>query len=179
MFATYRQIAEAIVGPDLAEKWARECLPTLASKPGFPPIDAFHGGRPVWLVVRFYREYLRMPEDRANGVVPVWVADEAGVKAGYIPKTVSLKQFADQPDILAARCAILQAEMLLWRSGRRNDPMAFDGTVKSLSSIYQRHELSPFRKLKPSTKKTDISFLAVLEAADSFADARIKGRESN
>ncbi|KQZ20309.1 hypothetical protein ASD50_21700 [Mesorhizobium sp. Root552] len=58
MFATDQQIAEAIVGKDMAEKWMRERLPTLASKPGFPPIDAFHGGRPVKLVARFYDEYL-------------------------------------------------------------------------------------------------------------------------
>lgn len=58
LFATDRQIAEAIVGKDAAEKWMRERLPTLASKPGFPPIDAFHGGRPVKLVVRFYDDYL-------------------------------------------------------------------------------------------------------------------------
>lgn len=58
MFASDQQIAEAIVGKDAAEKWIRERLPTLASKPGFPPIDAFHGGRPVKLVARFYDEYL-------------------------------------------------------------------------------------------------------------------------
>lgn len=58
MFASDKQIAEAVVGKDAAEKWLRERLPTLASKPGFPPIDAFHGGRPVKLVIRFYDEYL-------------------------------------------------------------------------------------------------------------------------
>lgn len=58
VFATDQQIAEAIVGKDKAEKWMKERLPTLASKPGFPPIDPFHGGRPVKLVARFYDEYL-------------------------------------------------------------------------------------------------------------------------
>lgn len=58
MFASDQQIAEAIVGKDAAKKWLDERLPTLASKPGFPPIDAFHGGRPVKLVARFYDEYL-------------------------------------------------------------------------------------------------------------------------
>lgn len=58
MFASDRQIAEAIVGRDQAEKWMRERLPTLATKPGFPPIDDFHGGRPVKLVIRFYDDYL-------------------------------------------------------------------------------------------------------------------------
>lgn len=58
IFATDLQIAEAIVGKHSAEKWLRERLPTLASKPGFPPIDDFHGGRPVKLVMKFYDAYL-------------------------------------------------------------------------------------------------------------------------
>jgi hypothetical protein len=58
MFASDRQIAEAIVGKEAAEKWMRERLPTLALKAGFPPIDPFHGGRSVKLVARFYDEYL-------------------------------------------------------------------------------------------------------------------------
>ncbi len=59
MFATDLQIAEAIVGRDAAEKWMRERMPTLASKPGFPKIDEFHGGRPVKLVAKFYDDYLK------------------------------------------------------------------------------------------------------------------------
>jgi hypothetical protein len=58
MFASDQQIAEAIVGKSAADRWVKERLPTLASKPGFPSIDDFHGGRPVELVARFYRQYL-------------------------------------------------------------------------------------------------------------------------
>lgn len=63
MFAKDRDIAEALVGRRDAEKWMKERLPTLALKPGFPAIDAFHGGRPVPLVKRFYENYLGMPAD--------------------------------------------------------------------------------------------------------------------
>ncbi|RWO95095.1 hypothetical protein [Mesorhizobium sp.] len=66
LFATDKQIAEAIVGKDMAEKWVRERLPTLAKKPGFPAIDDFHGGRPVALVIRFYGEYLKLPGQSAG-----------------------------------------------------------------------------------------------------------------
>ncbi len=66
MFASDRQIAEAIVGKDAAEKWLKERLPTLAKKPGFPPIDDFHGGRPVELVARFYREYLGIKDGQTG-----------------------------------------------------------------------------------------------------------------
>ena len=87
----------------------------------------------------------------ASGLSPVWVADEADVAKGYAPKTLNLKHLADQPDVLIAKCNALQADMLLWRTGYRADPMKFDGTVRSLLDIYQRHEYSPYRSLKPGT----------------------------
>jgi integrase len=88
---------------------------------------------------------------RANGKVPTWVADETDVKNGYSPKTVNLQFLADQPDMLKAKCDSLQAEMVLWRTGYRADPLKFDGTVKSLLSIYETHPRSPYRKLKPGS----------------------------
>jgi hypothetical protein len=63
LFASDEEIAVAIVGRSRAAKWAKERLPTLASKPGFPPIDPFHGGRPVALVWLFYANYLNLPAD--------------------------------------------------------------------------------------------------------------------
>ncbi|RVA25271.1 hypothetical protein EN935_24630, partial [Mesorhizobium sp. M7D.F.Ca.US.004.03.1.1] len=54
LFATDIEIAEAIVGKTYAKEWAQKRLPVLAGKPGFPPVDAFHGGRAVPLVRRFY-----------------------------------------------------------------------------------------------------------------------------
>jgi hypothetical protein len=85
---------------------------------------------------------------RANSHTPIWVADELDVKNGFTPKTVNLRDLADDPEILLAKCNVLQAEMHLWRAGHRRDAMAFDGTIKSLLSIYQRHPESPFQSLK-------------------------------
>lgn len=87
----------------------------------------------------------------ASGLSPVWVADEADVKNGFHPKTVNLRQMADHPEMLAAKCNSLQADMILWRMGHRADPHKFDGTVKSLLSIYETHARSPYRKLKPGS----------------------------
>ncbi|AZO29291.1 integrase [Mesorhizobium sp. M1B.F.Ca.ET.045.04.1.1] len=101
---------------------------------------------------------------RANGAAPIWVADEADVKKGFLPKTVNLSMFVDQPDILKAKCDALQADMLLWRAGYRNDPLAFDGTVKSLLTMYQCHDESPFKKLKPASRRTYVGFLSKIEA---------------
>jgi len=78
MFATDRQLAEAIVGQGAADQWMRERLPTLAKMPGFPPIDAFHGGRPVKLVDRFYEEYLGV--GKGTPVAPRGVEDPSAWK---------------------------------------------------------------------------------------------------
>src|SRR5690349_7941188 len=85
----------------------------------------------------------------AGGPSPVWVADEVDVKNGYTPKTVNLKHIADQPEMLVAKCNSLQADMLLWRAGYRRDLLKFDGTFRSLLDVYELHERSPYRKLKP------------------------------
>lgn len=100
---------------------------------------------------------------RANGHVPVWVADEADVKRGYIPKTVNLAFLQGSPDMLVAKCNALQADMLLWRTGYRHDPLAFDGTIRSLLSVYQRDEESAFRKLKPGSLVPYKHYIAKLE----------------
>lgn len=99
----------------------------------------------------------------ASGKSPVWVADEADVRSGYKPKTVSLRHLADQPDMLVARCNALQADMLLWRTGYRHDPLAFDGTARTLLSIYEIHERSPYQKLKPGSRKPYNHYLAKLK----------------
>lgn len=100
---------------------------------------------------------------RKTGSTPVWVADEEDVKNGYTPKTVNLKDLADQPEVLIARCNVLQAEMHLWRAGYRRDAMAFDGTVRSLLTIYQLHAESPFQILKPGSKYPYQHYLGRLE----------------
>jgi hypothetical protein len=100
----------------------------------------------------------------ASGPSPIWVADEKDVKNGYAPKTVNLTFMAGEPDMLVAKCNALQAEMLLWRSGYRRDAIQFDGTVKSLLSIYQRHEESPFRTLRPGSRYPYTHYLGRIEA---------------
>ncbi|ESZ37371.1 integrase [Mesorhizobium sp. L2C067A000] len=101
---------------------------------------------------------------RATGRVPHWVADENDVKNGYIPKTVNLYYLADQPEMLKAKCDALQAEMLLWRTGYRADPLKFDGAIKSLLTIYETHKRSPYRKLKPGSLRPYNHYLKNLKA---------------
>lgn len=58
LFATDKEIAIAIVGKMRAAEWLRAYFPTIAARPGFPKVDAFHGGRAVPRVKLFYEEYL-------------------------------------------------------------------------------------------------------------------------
>jgi hypothetical protein len=58
MFASDKEIATAIVGPSRAGRWLKESMPLIAARSGFPPVDKFHGGRPVALVKLFYERYL-------------------------------------------------------------------------------------------------------------------------
>lgn len=89
---------------------------------------------------------------RTKGREPVWIADEEDVKKGYRPKTVNLKHLADSPEMLVAKCTALQAEMLLWRTGYKHDRLKFDGTLRSLLSIYELHKRSPYKSLKPGSR---------------------------
>ncbi len=58
LFATDRELAVAIVGPKRATEWLRASFPKLSALRGFPPVDAFHGGRPVIKVAAFYEQYI-------------------------------------------------------------------------------------------------------------------------
>lgn len=89
----------------------------------------------------------------AGGLSPVWVADEAAVAAGYLPKTMNLKHLAGDPQMLVAKCNALQADLALWRTGYRRDLLKFDGTIRSLLDIYETHERSPYRALKPGSRR--------------------------
>jgi integrase len=101
---------------------------------------------------------------RAKGKTPYWVADEIDVKNGYVPKTANLSAIKGDPDMLRAKCNVLQAEMMLWRTGYRSEALNYDGTVKSLLKIYQHHEESPYRLLRPSSLVPYNHYLAKLEA---------------
>lgn len=100
---------------------------------------------------------------RRASATPYWVADEADVANGFTPKSVNLTHLRDKPEILYAQCNAYQAEMLLWREGHRRDPLAFDGTIRAVLSIYQCHEDSTYHTLKPSSRVPYDFYLAAVE----------------
>lgn len=92
---------------------------------------------------------------------PIWVA---AVKE-YKPRTVNLSYLRDQPEMLVAKCAMLQAEMNAWRAGLRKKAVAEDGTLGALLLKYQSDSDSPYFKLRPKSRKPYDFYLPKLIAA--------------
>jgi hypothetical protein len=100
---------------------------------------------------------------RGNGSsAAYWVARTDLVKLGYRPKTVRLHYPAGDPQI-AARCHVLQAEMLKWATDNRTGQhVLYDGTFASLARFYETHPDSPYHDLEPDTARTYSKTLAWL-----------------
>lgn len=99
--------------------------------------------------------------------VAYWVAPRDARKRGYQPKTVRLHGDLDSAATLqafAARCRVLQADMLGWL----NDPAVrdlpiYDGAIRSLIDCYQRDPRSPFHQLRQNTQQTYAEWCRALE----------------
>ena len=93
---------------------------------------------------------------RAARWVPYWVPRDDAVKGGYPSGTVNLDSLWDGSPaaaaVIASRCQQLQTTMLHWLAGDRFNRLAFDGTIGSALDLYEKHEESPFHKLKPGSR---------------------------
>jgi hypothetical protein len=87
---------------------------------------------------------------QAGKRVPYWVARPDLIKQGYRPKSVRLHY--DDPSALIARCHELQAEMMEWAGGGRQDA-AYDGKLSTLVRMYQTDKGSPYRGLHQNTQR--------------------------
>ena len=95
-----------------------------------------------------------------------WMARSDLVAKGYRPSSVRLHC----PDTsegrlqLSARCYVLQAEMLLWAANGDNTKPSYDGTIKSLSRLYQTDEDSPYKGLKWNSAENVTKSLKIIES---------------
>lgn len=97
-----------------------------------------------------------------------WKAPARAAKAGFKPTVVRLPYSPDDPAGRArieATCHRLQAEMLSFLAKGRRERPRFDGTILSLSRLYQTDPASPFRNLKHNSQRTDLYVLKMLESA--------------
>src|SRR5574341_700113 len=94
------------------------------------------------------------PRRNADGSLRYyWRASKAAIKAGYKPTVVRLHApdgsaiDLDNPvhaDFVAVLCQNLQAQMIEAVGGMADKPV-FDGTLRALIDLYERHPDSPFQ----------------------------------
>jgi hypothetical protein len=105
--------------------------------------------------------------NRDGTVREYWAAAPRLAKRGYTPKAVRLHYDLTTQGRrqLAARCQILQAEMLAWSANEGKIPArGYDGSIGSLVRRYQTDELSPFNKrLKWNSQENVAKSLKVIE----------------
>lgn len=92
---------------------------------------------------------------RRNGThVAYWVARKDLIKRGFRPKSVRLHFERDDP-ALAARCRMLQHQMIEWAAngGNARAP-GYDGTFQSLVTMYETDRDSPYFELRQPTQRT-------------------------
>jgi hypothetical protein len=115
---------------------------------------------------------LKWRNRRTGPPVPYWFADPKAIKAGYPVKSANLSMFADRPKHLLERAQRLQAEMLLWMSGRRDSTPPFNGTFLSIIDLYERDPESPYNtEIKPGVQQTYAVYTRRLKA--HIGDLRI------
>jgi hypothetical protein len=104
---------------------------------------------------------------RGRHRLPYWIASQvARDPMGFPDRCIPLPPDADDAT-LARLCCEHSARLQLWLAERRlEDKPAlprYDGTVMSLSRMYQQHPDSPFHDVKRNTRKTYSDSLKVIE----------------
>lgn len=87
---------------------------------------------------------------RVGGAVPMWYPRERDVKAGYIPKSLTLDPTDSQAEI-AAECRKQWQDLEDWRAGK---PKAVKLTIDWLIDRYKTDPTSPFHALSPDTQES-------------------------
>lgn len=99
---------------------------------------------------------------RRNGApAAYWIASRSYIRAGYTPKAVRLHYEPGDP-MLAARCHVLQAEMLSWATETGRKPVYFDGTFASLIRFWETHPDSSYFEVEPETQRVYSKTMALL-----------------
>src|SRR5262245_26032239 len=91
----------------------------------------------------------------ARGRQPYWVAKQVVRDCKGLPdRTIRLPADATQ-ETLGELCRDHTARLLTWLEAPDGEPRpGYDGTIRSLSRLYQQHADSPFHDVKRNTRKT-------------------------
>ncbi|RWL45249.1 MAG: site-specific integrase [Mesorhizobium sp.] len=94
-----------------------------------------------------------------------WEARGDLAKRGFRPSSIRL-HYPNTPEGrqgLSARCKILQAEMLAWATRDGHTAPGYDGTLKSLSRLFQTNADSPYLSMKWNSRGNVTKCLAIIE----------------
>jgi hypothetical protein len=108
---------------------------------------------------------LKRKRNKDGTIREYWAARADLVARGFRPSSIRL-HYPDTPDggkALSARCHILQAEMLAWASRGGESSPNYDGTIKSLSRLFQTGEDSPYRNMKWNSRNNVTKYLGTIE----------------
>jgi hypothetical protein len=110
--------------------------------------------------------------------VPIWRATRAAIKAGFRPKRVNLKFFANDEAALHARCHRLVAEQNEWLSGIRDRQPVFDGTIGAVVKFWQADPDSPYRSCEASSQHPyNIYARMIIETVGTRRVGKVDGRD--
>ena len=108
---------------------------------------------------------LKRKRNKDGSVREYWMARGDLVGRGYRPSTVRL-HYADTPagrEQLSAKCHILQAEMLSWAARGEHAAPGYDGTLLSVSRLFQTNEDLPYRTMKWNSRANMTKTLVLVE----------------
>src|SRR5262249_40827848 len=100
----------------------------------------------------------------ANRRQPYWVAKQVVRDLnGFPERTIRLPAGADA-ETLAELCRDHTARLLAWLAAPEGErAVIYDGSIRSLSRLYQQHADSPFHDVKRNTRKTYCDSLKLIE----------------
>lgn len=108
---------------------------------------------------------LKRKKNKDGTVREYWEARADLAKRGFRPSSIRL-HYPDTPDgrqALSAKCHIMQAEMLAWAARDGNVAPGYDGTLTSLSRVFQTNEDSPYRTMKWNSRENVTKCLVIIE----------------
>jgi hypothetical protein len=100
----------------------------------------------------------------ANRHQPYWVAKRVvRDPKGFPERTIRLPADANE-EMLGELCRDHTARLLAWLAAPAGDrAVIYDGSIRSLSRLYQQHADSPFHDVKRNTRKTYCDSLKLIE----------------
>jgi integrase len=106
---------------------------------------------------------LKIKKNKDGSLRYYWEARTDAVKRGYKPSNVRLHY--DDEMQRAARCRVLQAEMLSWlANGDQFPKRTYDGTMASLARLFASDEDSPYQACKWNTQRLYDGGIRVINA---------------